>query len=151
MLSLNKSYKEGSHPLELYVKGHRIVCTDILWNDKDVIGFLYIHKDMLTNAFLVKRYTHFSSGMRTATWASDSYLKFTPFRIYDKQILGDMLLFSSDKVGEIFPSIGVSGFFLKMNTWLMKVPTPSLQVNRKVSLQGLYQQHALTPLSRLRK
>ena len=111
--SPTRSYKEGSHPVEIYVTGDRGYRADVLFNNIDVIGFLYVYEDILTKAFLVKRYTNFSTGARTITAVSGSCFKYTPFRMYDKQVLADVLLFSSDKVDELFPSVGVGDFLTK--------------------------------------
>ena len=78
-----------------------------------MIGFLYVYEDVLTKAFLVKRYTDFTTDIRTATTVSGSYLKYTPFRMYDKQILADVLFFNSDKVDELFPSTFIGDFLTK--------------------------------------
>jgi len=111
--SSTRSYKEGSHPVEIYVKGDRGYRADVLFNNIDVIGFLYVYEDILTKTVLVKRYTNFSTGARTITVVSGSCFKYTPFRMYDKQVLADVLLFSSDKVDELFPSVGVGDFLTK--------------------------------------
>ena len=111
--SPTRSYKEGSHPVEIYVTGDRGYRADVLFNNIDVIGFLYVYEDILTKAFLVKRYTNFSTGVRTITAVSGSCFKYTPFCMYDKQILADVLLFSSDKVDKLFPSVGVGNFLTR--------------------------------------
>ena len=115
-LSPVKSYKEGFHPLELYVKGDRGYRADVLYNHVNVIWFLYVYEDALTKAFLVKQYTDFTTGSRTTTAVSGSCFKYTPFRMYDKKILADVLLFSSDKVDELFPSTFVGDFLTKDTT-----------------------------------
>ena len=126
-LTSTKSYNAGSHPVELQVKGDRGYRADVLFNNVGVIGCIYGYEDIITKAFLVKRYTNFSTGIRTVTIVSGSCFKYTLFRMYDKQILADVLLFSSDKVDEIFPSIGVGDFLMRAENWLLQVPTPNFQ------------------------
>ena len=78
-----------------------------------MIGCIYGYEDIITKAFLVKRYTNFSTGVRTVTAVSGSCFKYNPFRMYNKQILADVLLFSSDKVDTIFPSVEVGDFLTR--------------------------------------
>ena len=108
--SPTRSYNDGSHPIEIYVKGDKSYRTDVLFINIDVIGFLYVYEEILTNAFLIKRYTDFSTCVRTIATVSGSCFKYTSFRMYDKQVLADVLLFSSDKVDKLFPSVGVGDF-----------------------------------------
>ena len=108
--SATRSYNEGCHLIEIYVKEDKSYRADVLFINIDMIGFLYVYEDILTKAFLVKRYTNFSTGVRTITAVSGPCFKYTPFRMYDKQVLADVLLFSSDKVDKLFPSVGVGDF-----------------------------------------
>ena len=97
----------------MYIKRDRGYRADVLFNNIDVIDFLYVYEDILIKTYLVKRYTNFSTGVRTITVVSSSCFKYTPFRMYDKQVLADVFLFSSDKVDEIFPSVGVGDFLTR--------------------------------------
>ena len=74
-VSSTKFYKVGSHPIKLYVKGDREYRADVLFNNVDVIGFLYVYEDILTKAFLVKRGTNLSTGVRTVTTVNGSCFK----------------------------------------------------------------------------
>ena len=70
-------------------------------------------EDILTNAFLVKRQIDFLPGQRTVIIVSDSCFNYTPFRMHDKQILKDVLLFSTEKVDKLFSSTGVGDFLVQ--------------------------------------
>ena len=86
---------------------------DVFYNHKDVIGFLYIHEGILSKAFLVKRLTDFLSSQRTVIAVSVSCFEYNPFRMYDKQVLGDVLLFSTYKMDKIFPSKEIGDFLVQ--------------------------------------
>ena len=104
------SFKKGSRPFEIYFKGGKSVRTDVLFNHAHVISFIYIQEWIAAKAFLAKRITDFSSGHLTATVCSEACWDFTPFRVADKVLLSDVLLFWYALIDDNFPSIAVGVF-----------------------------------------
>ena len=87
-------FPDGSHPVDLYVKGDNGKCADVLLNHQDVIGFIYVHENIVSKAFVVKRNTDFGMNVRTVTAFSGNYYHFTPFRVVDKKFFSDLITFN---------------------------------------------------------
>ena len=79
--STSLTFQDGSHPVDLYVKGDNGKRADVLLNHQDVIGFIYVHENVVSNAFVVKRNTEFGTNVRTVTAVSGNCFEFTPFRV----------------------------------------------------------------------
>ena len=128
-------FPNGSHPVDLYVKGDNGKRADVLLNHQDVIEFIYVHKNILSKAFIVKRNTDFGTNVRTMTTVSGNCFDFTPFKVSDK-ILLVMSSFSSI-IGQTifsrqFRSVHSSP---RVPTLPAKVCIPNFRGNSKKSVQ----------------
>ena len=108
------TFQDGSHPVDLYVKGDNGKRADVLLNHQDVIGFIYVHENIVSKAFVVKRNTDFGTNVRTVTAVSGNYYHFTPFRVADKIFFSDFIMFNHTRSDDPFPSIQV-GLFLSQS------------------------------------
>ena len=48
-------FPEGLHPVELFYKGDMETRGDVLLSHPEVIGFIYLHEDVITKAYFPKR------------------------------------------------------------------------------------------------
>ena len=103
-------FPEGSHPVNLYVKGDRDKRANILLNHHDMIGFIYVHDTIISKEFVVKRNTNFGTNIRTMTAVSENCFDFTPFNVLDKILFSDVIIFAHTRSGYFFPSIQVGPF-----------------------------------------
>ena len=101
--------------MDLYVKGDNGKRADVLLNHQDVIEFIYLHKNILSKAFIVKRNTDFGTNVRTMTTVSGNCFDFTPFKVSDKILFSDVIVFVHNRSDDLFPSIQV-GPFLSQST-----------------------------------
>ena len=104
------TFQDGSHPVDLYVKGDNGKRADVLLNHQDVIGCIYVHENIVSKAFVIKRNTDFETNVRTVTATSGNCFEFTPFRVADKILFSDFIVFNHTKSDDLFPSIQVGPF-----------------------------------------
>ena len=96
--------------MDFYVKGDNGKRADVLLNRHDVIGFIYVHENIVSKAFVVKRNTNFGTNIRTMTAVSENYFDFAPFKVSDKIFFSDVLAFGHTRSDDIVPSIQVSSY-----------------------------------------
>ena len=82
-------YDDDSHPLFLYLHGTVQLRSDIILNHPDVTGFVYLHDDVITKAFLPKKIINFKStsedrnNIAAVSGDTDDYTPFWfPRKIY---------------------------------------------------------------------
>ena len=103
-------FPDGFHPMDLYVKGDNGKRADVLRNHHDAIGFIYVHNNIVSKTFVVKRNRNFGTNIRTMTAVSGNYFDFTPFKVSDKILFSNVLFFAHTTSDDIFPSIQVGSF-----------------------------------------
>lgn len=75
-----------------------------------MIGFIYVHENIVSEEFLVKRNTNFGTNIRTVTAVSRNCFDFTPFKVSDKILFSDVLVFRHTRSNVLFPSIQVDTY-----------------------------------------
>ena len=71
-----------------------------------MIDFIYVHENIVSKAFVVKRNTN----IRTVTAVSGNYFNFTPFKVSDKMLFSDVLVFEHTRSNDLFPLIQVDPY-----------------------------------------
>ena len=95
-------FPDGPHSMYLYVKGDNGKRVDVLLNHQDVIRFIYVHENIVSKAFVVKLNTDFGTNVRTVIAFSGNYYDFTPFRVADKILFSDVIVFNHTRSDDIF-------------------------------------------------
>ena len=103
------TFQDGSHPVDLYVKGD---------NGK--------HENIVSKASVVKRNTDFDTNVRTVTAVSGTCFDFTPFRVADKILFSDFVVFNHTRSDDLFPSIQVGPFLSQSTNLAGKETYPKL-------------------------
>ena len=103
-------FPDGPHSMYLYVKGDNGKRVDVLLNHQDVIRFIYIHENIVSKAFVVKLNTDFGTNVRTMTTVSGNCFDFTPFKVSDKMLFSDVLVFEHTRSNDLFPLIQVDPY-----------------------------------------
>ena len=57
-----EKYADNSHPLYLYLQGNIQNRSEVILNHPDIIEFVYMNKDIVMKAFLVKKMINFEAG-----------------------------------------------------------------------------------------
>ena len=86
---------------------------------------MYIHEGIVSKDFLAWRLTNFSSGIRTMTAIIETYYNFNPFRVTNKVLFSDVVVFGHAASDNLFPSIEVSPFYQRIPTSPRLAYTPN--------------------------
>ena len=119
-------FPNDSHPVDLYVKGDNGTRADVLLNHQDVIEFIYVHKNIICKAFIVKRNTDFGTNFRTVIAVSGNCHDFTPFKVAGKILFSDVIVFNHTQSDDLFPSIQVGPFLSQSANFAGKGLYPKL-------------------------
>ena len=107
-------YDDDSHPLFLYLHGTVQLRSDIILNHPDVTGFVYLHDDVITKAFLPKKIINFKStsedrnNIAAVSGDTDDY---TPFLVPEKNLFSDALhITDCTELNKATPAIALAKF-----------------------------------------
>ena len=95
-------FPDGFHPIDLYVKGDNGKRADVLRNHHDAFGFIYVHNNIVSKTFVVKRNRNFGTNIRTMAAVSGNYFDFTPFKVSDKTLFSNVLFFAHTRSDDFF-------------------------------------------------
>ena len=114
-----KEFPDDSHPMILYLSGDPEMREEILLNHPEVLGFVYLHEDSITKAFLLKKVVNFKENApekrKVIVAVSGDSEENTPFSIPIKDLLSDSLhLTDCNSLSKLVPSISV-GKYIKEN------------------------------------
>ena len=82
------TYPKGSHPLDLFLQGDIETRGDVILTHPDVIGFVYLNKDIITKAYLLKKVVNFKVttqvNKKVIVAVSGDTEEYTPFCVPEK-------------------------------------------------------------------
>ena len=89
------TYTEDEHPLSIFLKSDGDGREDILLSHPDVIGFLYVHENTVSKAFLPKKVVNFKAtspeNKKIVAAVTGDAEDFTPFSVPISEIFKDIL------------------------------------------------------------
>ena len=112
--------------MDLYVKIDNGKCANVLLNHQDVIEFIYVHENIVSKAFVVKRNTEFGTNFRTVIVVSGNCYDVNPFKVAGKILFSDVIVFNHTQSDDLFPSIQVGPFLSQSANFAGKGLYPKL-------------------------
>ena len=113
------SYSDNDNPLAIFLKGDIETQVEVILNHPDVIGFVYLNDNIITRAYLPKKFVDFKSSdplkKKLILAVSGTPTEYSPSSVSEKNLLCDTLHFTDcTKLNDATPSVPV-GKFLKDN------------------------------------
>ena len=110
-----KPYKKGIHPVELFLNGNLDARSDVLLTHPDVIGFLFVHEDIITEVYLPKKVVTFeataSETRKSIVAVSGTCSEYTFFSVSEEILLSNVFhITDCDKFIKIFPTYNITKF-----------------------------------------
>ena len=95
------NFLKNQNPIKLFVEEHTDTRSEVLLNHPEVLGFVYIHQDVITKAFFPRKVVNFkvkdSSKRKSIASVSGSPKEYPPFSIQEKTLLSNNLHLSNSK------------------------------------------------------
>ena len=85
------TFRDGEHPLELFIQGDTEMREEVILNHPDVVGFIYLNEDVITKAYLPKKMINFKTNTKVIVAVSGDSEEYTPFSVQVKALLSDSL------------------------------------------------------------